>query len=541
MPGSRLRELSTSLTIIDDLTALSSPTGAISDARTLRAARQLRIFSWLLEGVLGAIVAGSVAALGSVHPWAYRPLWGASVLAALVLALRTGAIRALRRRLGPRAFAFHSSGHWLVLGSQSDRVPSGWSFDLSRSIVPRSALLAPGLLFLAWASIQLMPLPPGLVARLQPGRAEPLLDAGAWRALTLSVPDTMRGLAFLVSALLLHTVAGAVFAQRAARERFRRGLALLGVALALFALAQLASGSKRIYWAVAPLEGGGEGIFGPFVNRNHFATYMLILIPLAVGGFLRAYRRYSRRMGESPNLRRRLVALASPEGVVLLYASVPVVATAGALFATASRSGIAAFLGALVLAALCARRDAAAPVWAIALACVAMPAAWLGLDRLEARLSHTVRDAPERTFVWRESLQQMSGRWLTGTGFNTYGIAYGRVAAWSLPVGATPWPGEVAKPLLLGLRVGYRSPAALPGRVWYREAHNDYLQTLVETGVPGLALALWAAGAALLSLRRDPWLLAAVVGVLLQEALDFGLQIPAVATLFVIVAAMRPR
>jgi len=529
------------LTTIDVFSALSSPTGAISDALTLRAARRLRTLSWLLEGILAAIVVGSVAALGSVHPWAYRPLWGASVLAVVLLAARATAVRALRRRLGPRVFSFHSSERWLVLGARSERDAPGWTFDLARPIVPRGPLIVPGLAFLGLALFQTVPLPPWLADLLQPARPTPLLDPGQWRPLTISPTDTARGLAFLGSALLLHTVAGAILDQRDARARFRRVLAVLGLALSLFALAQLASGTKRLYGVVAPLEGGGEAIFGPFVNRNHFATYMLLLIPLALGHLTDAYRRYARRIGDSPNLRRRLLALASPEGAILLYASVPVVATTGALLATTSRGGLAAFVGALLLAALTARREGGAPVWALALTCVAMPAAWFGLERVEARLVHTKRDAPARAVVWKDSLQQMPGRWLVGSGFNTYGVALGRVSAWSLPAGATPWPGAAAKPLVLGSRIGYRSPAELPGNTWYREAHNDYVQTLVETGIPGLVLALWAALALVAGARRDPWLLAAIVGVLLHEGVDFGLQIPAVAVLFVVVAAMRPR
>lgn len=84
-----------------------------------------------------------------------------------------------------------------------------------------------------------------------------------------------------------------------------------------------------------------------------------------------------------------------------------------------------------------------------------------------------------------------------------------------------------------------RVPATLPGTTWYREAHNDYVQLLVETGLPGLGLALLAAFAALRSARQDPWLLAALTGVLLHEAVDFDLQIPAVSVLFVTLAATR--
>ena len=66
-----------------------------------------------------------------------------------------------------------------------------------------------------------------------------------------------------------------------------------------------------------------------------------------------------------------------------------------------------------------------------------------------------------------------------------------------------------------------------------------YVQTLVEAGIPGLLIALWAAVAALGTVRRDPWLLDAVAAVLMHAFVDFDLQIPAIPVLLVCLVAMR--
>ncbi len=95
----------------------------------------------------------------------------------------------------------------------------------------------------------------------------------------------------------------------------------------------------------------------------------------------------------------------------------------------------------------------------------------------------------------------------------------------------------MAAPLAAGERLGYRAPGDLPGLAWYREAHSDWVQLLVETGVPGLLVGLWAALAALAAARRDPWLFAALAGVLMHVFVDFDLQIPAIPALFVVLAA----
>jgi len=96
----------------------------------------------------------------------------------------------------------------------------------------------------------------------------------------------------------------------------------------------------------------------------------------------------------------------------------------------------------------------------------------------------------------------------------------------------------VAVPLAAGGRLGYRAPGDLPGLAWYREAHSDYVQLLVETGVPGLLVGLWAGLAALAAARRDAWLFAALAGVLIHAFVDFDLQIPAIPALFVVLAAL---
>ena len=232
------------------------------------------------------------------------------------------------------------------------------------------------------------------------------------------------------------------------------------------------------------------------------------------------------------------MALASPDGIRLVYSLVPPLATISALIATTSRGALLAFAVSLVLAAVGLRRARGVPAWALAIGCVAMAFSWYGLERAEARFRMLSDDTPGRSLVWKDSLARMHGRWLTGSGFNSFAFAMSRATPWTLPEGATPWPAPLASGPE-GAWPGVRVPATLPGTTWYREAHNDYVQLLVETGLPGLGLALLAAFAALRSARQDPWLLAALTGVLLHEAVDFDLQIPAVSVLFVTLAATR--
>ena len=489
----------------------------VSSSDLLRAARVVRWLQGALEASLWLIVAGSALAFGSVHAWAYSILWVASFLAAAIALARAVAVGGLRQRLGAHYVAFHVSGRWLVVEPHPADRALGWSIELREPALPRGPLLLPGLAFLALALLQLAPLAGGPV--------------------TLAAEATRRGITFVLAFLLLHQAAAVAFVHSAARRRFRKMLAWLGAALALVALAQLASGTRLVYGFFEPLEGGLP--YGPFVNRNHFAGYMLLAVPIALGLLADAWRAYARRLGDSPNARRSLVGLQTREGTRLVYAALPPLLGIGALVASTSRGGILAFCAALAIAAVGVRARRGTPAWAAALVFVAVALTWFGLERLEVRFLRASDDAPGRTVVWRESLQAMHGsRWATGYGFNAYAEALSRVPAWALPRGATPWPAAVAVPLAAGERLGYRAPGDLPGLAWYREAHSDYVQLLVETGVPGLLVGLWAALAALAAARRDPWLFAALAGVLMHAFVDFDLQIPAIPALFVVLAAL---
>ena len=517
---------------------MSTPAGTISDPLAIAAARRLHAASTLLEVALGVVIAGSVAAIGSVHPWAYWPLWYACAGIAALLVYRAFAIRRLRRLIGRQRFAFHTSGRWLVPDGIASYGRPGWSFDLERPLLPPAPLLLPGVVFLALVIAQLVPLPPGWATALNAGRGVvSVAESVAWAPITVDVESTLRGAAFLVAALLLHLGAAAALDRGEARRRFQGFVALLGLALALVALTQAAVNARRIYGIFAPIE--SEAFFGPFVNRNHFAGYMLLVAPMALAVLARAHRHYEWRVGAWPNARRRLVALASPEGAGLMLAVVPALASLSALVASTSRGAILAFVLALVLAGIGLRRQRGVPPWLFAVALGLMAITWFGVERLEVRFRTSAADSAGRTVVWRESLGMLRRAWLTGYGFNTFGLATSRATPWRLPVGATPSSSAVAEAARVGAMIGYRTPSQITDVAWYREAHDDYVQVAVECGAAGLIVALWAAVRVLKAARLEPWVMASLAGVLLHVVVDFDLQIPAIPVLFVCIAGLR--
>ena len=326
------------------------PRGTVAAPAVVALARRLRAVSTALEAGLAIVVAGSVFAMGAVHAWARLPLFCVTAGLALLVAVRVALVHRLRTHLGRCRFAIHSSDRWLVLDDDASYGVPTWSFNLDRPIWPPGPLLIPGAVFLAWTLAQTIPVPSTIHRGL--AGPDPATEAGHWASLTVSPAQTLRGAAFLVWAIVLHSVAAVALDRRETGDRFCSLLPWLGFTVALVGLVQYATRTRLVYGFFKPVEGTGEMIFGRFVNRNHFATYMLLVAPLAFGLLAARYGRYRARVGSRPNFRRRMVAIASPEGLAVLYAVIPTLATVGALVATTSRGGLLAFAGGLAVAGI---------------------------------------------------------------------------------------------------------------------------------------------------------------------------------------------
>jgi O-antigen ligase len=96
-------------------------------------------------------------------------------------------------------------------------------------------------------------------------------------------------------------------------------LVMLAFSVALFGVLQDLTRNGKLYWVKEMRYGGNE--FGPYVNRNHFAGLMELLIPVGLA------------MLAVPGVRRQQMPL------VALLAAIPV----GALLMSGSRGGVVAF------------------------------------------------------------------------------------------------------------------------------------------------------------------------------------------------------
>jgi O-antigen ligase len=249
-------------------------------------------------------------------------------------------------------------------------------------------------------------------------------------------------------------------------------------------------------------------VFGPYVNRNHFADYLVLAGALAVGLALQALARLRAAWATR---RRALLLLGEAEGLALVRAAAVVMVIVAGLVASRSRGGVVAFAAGMLAMALAAPGRKRTTLAVLVL--VALGVSWIGLGGvIQAFEVRGIRGS--RLDLWRDMLPMVAQFPVFGAGWNAFATAY----PWYQTVWKTDWIGE---------------------------AHNDYLQALIDGGVVGLllVLALWALvlRGALARAGRSPvelGVLGALVGFAFHEIVDFGGQIPANAATAVALAAV---
>src|SRR6266436_5840363 len=280
-------------------------------------------------------------------------------------------------------------------------------------------------------------------------------------------------------------------------------LLILGFAVSVFAILQHFTFNGKLYW-VREIQFGGIP-FGPYVNRNHFAGLVELLIPPGLAILiLRAERR-----DQLP--------------LVALFTLFPI----GALFLSASRGGILSLfaeIGLLAILIFFRRRErkellAAGMVIVLAMALVS----WLGIGRAIERF------ASYKTLEVNEGrrIEMLHGTWrifldhpIAGTGLGTLQKVF--------PLYETIYDGLIVN-----------------------HSHNDYAEVLAETGVIGglcglafLVLLAWTgwknivAEKEVMNLAYHVGALVACFGLLVHATVDFNFHIPSNALVFLLQAAL---
>jgi O-antigen ligase len=372
--------------------------------------------------------------------------------------------------------------------------------DWSRAVLESAAVL----LFFYWAirvvrtsedRVLLSPLLPPLLVFLLLALGQILFRV------TASAYDTRVELQLLVALTLLLFLFTQAFRTTEDWRWFVWFIMSLGFLVAVFGILQHLTFNGKVYWFREMRYGGIP--FGPYVNRNHFAGFAELVIPIALVPLVLGKVR-----------RERWFAV----GILALF---PV----GALFLSASRGGIISFAAemALLTLLLILRRSGGRHVLAGAMVLLFAftLVSWLGVRQILERFSSM------------QALEATSGK-----------RASMRLDTWHI-FRAHPWFGTG----LGTLQTVFPPYETLYDAKTVNHSHNDYLEALAETGILGGACCAWFLGALFFhSLRRlllqDKSFSAALhlsglvacTGFLVHSSVDFNLHIPGNALLFFLIA-----
>jgi len=418
---------------------------------------------------------GFPAAPGSARRWVVYILLTAALASSVLL----------------RGGVVPSQWVWVALGVATASCLALWRTGVRRAGPQDPWCGAILVLLLAWMALQLVPLPPGLVAFLSPGRFAAVeaaravtgADPRSWIALSLAPAATLERLLFVAPAMAAFLACGA---GTLARSRLSVGW-LAAAPVVAIALLEAVLGMLQCFGAHAGWASG------TYVNPNHFAGLLELAFPFAAIAAVLAWK----------------------EGAVFrgLALSMAAACLLAGILLSLSRMGMVATLAAATIAGLAAFTPHRRSRWLIAILVPVIAFAVLAPNQLVSR------------FARLSASQGLSQE--------------GRLAIWSDTlhvISAYPWTGCGLGAYQRGL-YEFKHVAPL-NTVDY--AHNDYLQILAELGIPGAllfaALAVFVLRRTLtvvLTRRDDPnWGLAlGILGALLAAGIhslaDFNLYIPA--------------
>lgn len=326
--------------------------------------------------------------------------------------------------------------------------------------------IIPLLCLLAYAGLQIIPLPPEFVRIISPETYHLYLETvlaeqngSPWLSLSIHKKAALMSFFRLSAYIAFYALTIQLLARKDDFIRVVDAIVIFGAVLALFGILQHILSNNKIYWIRSLGQGGS--IFGPYVNRNHYAGLMEMIFPLVLSLFL-----YYKPHVKNRSLREKIAELFNLQRtniyLLLGFASVLI---ATSIFLTLSRSGIVSlcismiFFGILFISKGANRKRGIIIVVIFVL--IVFSVGWFGWEPIFERFER-VR-SPEgdirelRVEIWKDSMNIIRDFPLFGTGFGSFVNIYPKYRT------------------ITGDRVA-------------DHAHNDYLEILSDGGFVAFAL-----------------------------------------------------
>jgi O-antigen ligase len=316
--------------------------------------------------------------------------------------------------------------------------------------VPSAARIA-AFGFLTLVIVQLVPLPEVIRRLLQPGFGEVM--AAGWAPLSLAPWPTIRVAGAMAVAVGLTLTAARMATTRSGLPALLTIIAVTCGVIAVLGLAGEGGAPEKVLLVRSNTAGGG--VYGPYVNSNHFAAGIELSLPAALVLLAAAVRNLPR----SGSARQRAA-------VTALAAAVVIVVAGAAVMRSSSRGGVLFLAAALVLTAGLWPRPRRARRW-LWLAGVAvlliggLALAWTRLPELRDGFSEILVvegvEGNTRWDFWAGTVDSFARSPLVGSGLGSYRYV-----------------------------IGLDKPAT--GTAVLEQAHNDWLEWASTTGLAGLVI-----------------------------------------------------
>ena len=379
------------------------------------------------------------------------------------------------------------------------------------------------LLLVALVLLQLCPLPVSLAPMF--GRVRDELPSGSYFIISMERYQTVSHLLLLVTYLTAFFLTLFLCRDRNAKKRLVFALVSLGAFEALYGLIQYLTGWQQIFAYVKKYY--LEEATGTYINRNHFAGFLEMILPFVIVLALRWTYLLSKNTSGRAGTFRKLVSRTELVSVVFwLFLAIVILA---ALILSRSRMGIISALVSLVAILALAGTSTVGPRARAAVAAVFFLGVlglvvWIGSDPVMSRFETLGQEynlsGQSRVSIWHDTLGLIRQHPFLGTGLGSFFVAYTSVQT-----------------AFLNLLVEH--------------AHCDYLEVATELGLPGAILVFgsifWVLAQSArrygkLEERFDKAVSLACIGsigaILVHSLADFNLYIPANALVFTMILAM---
>jgi O-antigen ligase len=430
-----------------------------------------------------------------------------------------GAVCVAVLSFGGTAPRFFAVTQVIILGLAAVFLLSG---EFSRAAPIRFPVAGP-LLLVAFVLLQVCPLPVSLAPLF--GRTLDELPGGSHFTISMAQYQTVSHLLLLVTYLTAFFLTLVLCRDRTAKKRLVFALVSLGVFEAGYGLIQYLTGWQQIFNYMKKYY--LEDATGTYINRNHFAGFLEMILPFAVVLALRwAELLFSNISGGAVTLRK---IVSRTELVSLVFWLFLAILLFAALVLSRSRMGIVSSLVSLVAILALAgtsssRVGTRAAVAALFFLGVLGLVVWIGTDPVMSRFETLGQEynlgGQNRISIWRDTLGLIRRHPLLGTGLGSFSVVY-------------PFVQTAFLTLLV------------------EHAHCDYLEVASELGLPGAFLVFgaifWVFAQTVRQYRKAEerfdkavslGSIGSIAAILVHSLADFNLYIPANALVFTIVLAV---